>query len=247
MPTLGRVIDLPVRETADLVSSAVANAASATRRVTDEPGGVVDDWGRDPALVRRIMTLCDLRWDITIGGDQHLPRRAGALIVVNARRSALTSLFSAFAISRATDRPVRFVGRDDTTPVGALARRLGGLIDHPVEVFGALRAGELVVMSTTATRSSREVGRIDHTLVGAAVAASTRVHPAAAMSSPLVRDARIEIGPASRPPHKRRGPLVELELADRVGDEIGRLLEEMAGLDRRTPFDWLPFIGMGSD
>ena len=41
---------------------------------------------------------------------------------------------------------MRFVGRPDIAPVGALARRLGGLLDRPDEVAGALRAGELLVM-----------------------------------------------------------------------------------------------------
>ena len=51
-------------------------------------------------------------------------------IVVNTRRYALTPIFAAFAISEAVDRPVRFVGRPDTAPVGAFARRIGGLLDH---------------------------------------------------------------------------------------------------------------------
>ncbi len=240
MPEDGSVIELPLRRGGDLVSSTV-------QRVADAPAGAVDDWGRDAMLVARAATVADVRWDVTLGGDQHLPRRTGALLVVNARRWALTSLFTAFAVGRAIDRPVRFVGRDDAGVGGAVARRLGGLLDHPDEVHGALRAGELVVMSTTATSDTRRVGRIDHTLVGAAVAASVRVHPVATVSSPLVRRARVEIGPATHPPHRRRGPLIELELADRVGDDIRQLLEEMGELRTGTPLDWLPFGGLGGD
>ncbi len=240
MPDDGSVIELPVRRGRSRAGSTVERAAEA-------PAAVVDDWGRDAALVARARSIADLRWDVTVGGDQHLPRRAGALLVVNARRWALTSLFTAFAVGRAIDRPVRFVGRDDAGVTGAVARRLGGLLDHPDEAHGALRAGELVVMSTTATSDSRRVGRIDHTLVGAAVAASVRVHPVATTSSPLVRRARVEIGPATHPPRRRRGPLVELELADRVGDDIRQLLEEMGELTTGTPLDWLPFSGLGGD
>jgi hypothetical protein len=240
MPDEGSVIELPLRRGGDRVTSTVP-------RVDDTPANVVDDWGRDATLVARAMSIADLRWDVTLGGDQHLPRRTGALLVVNARRWALTSLFTAFAVGRAIDRPVRFVGRDDAGVSGAVARRLGGLLDHPDEVHGALRAGELVVMSTTATSDARDVGRIDHTLVGAAVAASVRVHPVATISSPVVRTARVEIGAATHPPRRRRGPLVELELADRVGDDIRQLLQEMGELSRGTPLDWLPFGGLGGD
>ena len=58
--------------------------------------------------------------------------------------------------------PVRFVGRPDIAPIGALARRLGGLLARPDEVAGALRAGELLVMSAPPTLHPRRVGRVDH-------------------------------------------------------------------------------------
>ena len=92
------------------------------------------------------MQLGRLRWNTVVGGARPAAGRAGALIVVNARRFALAPIFTALALTAATGRPVRFVGRPDVAPVGALARRLGGLLDRPDEVAGALRAGELVVM-----------------------------------------------------------------------------------------------------
>lgn len=249
MPSIGRVVELPVRRGADAVTKTVSDvvndAAGTARRLTEEESWEVDDWGRDPGLVRRIMTLSDIRWDVSLGGDQHLPKRAGALIVVNARRFALTSVFTSFAISRAIDRPVRFVGRGDTSPRDALARRLGGMLDHPDEVYGALRAGELVVLSATASGTPRGVGLVDHTIVGAAVAAKVKVFPGATTSTPFGRLARVEIGPAVRPPRTRRGPLVELELADRLADEIRRILYEMGDISTGTPLDWLPFTGLG--
>ena len=162
---LGRVLDLPMH-------------------LVDEPAGMVDDWGRDAGLVRSILGLAQLRWNVTVGGDQHLPRRKGALIVVNARRFALAPIFSALAISEAVDRPVRFVGRSDVAPLGPLARRIGGLLDHPDELFGALRAGELVVMGAEATTGLRDVGRVRHDLVGAATAAGVQAFPAATTSTP---------------------------------------------------------------
>jgi len=247
--TLGRVVNLPVRDTASRASAAMSRAAAdlnaSVTRLTDEQRGVVDDWGRDPGLVRDMIRASRVRWNVTIGGDQHLPRRKGALIVVNARALALAPVFSAFALSEVVDRPVRFVGRPDTAPVGAFVRRIGGLLDHPDEVAGALAAGELVIMGAAHNERSRRVGRVDHALIGAALAARVSVHPAATSSSPIGRAARLEIGTPSRSPRKRKGPLAELELADRVADDIELLLSEMGNLRTGTPLDWLPLTGLG--
>ena len=54
-------------------------------RLGDEASGMVDDWGRDPGLVRTSMQLARLRWDVSVGGDHHLPNRGGANVVVNTR------------------------------------------------------------------------------------------------------------------------------------------------------------------
>jgi hypothetical protein len=218
--TLGRVLTMPLRET-----------------------GLVDDWGRDQGLVNTMMHVARVRWDVAVGGDQYLPRGKGALIVVNARRFALSPIFAAFALTEAVDRPVRFVGRPDTAPVGAFGRRIGGLLEHPDEVAGALRGGQLVVMG--ADHAERGVGRVNHALVGAALAAGVPVFPGATSSSPFVRSARLEIGPASRSPRRRRGPLLELELADRVRFDISGLLDEFGDLRTGTPLDWLPLSGLG--
>jgi hypothetical protein len=212
-------------------------------RVSAEPTGIVDDWGRDPGLVRTVMRLAHLRWSVSVGGEQRLPRRKGGLVVVNTRRFALTPIFTALAVSEAVDRPVRFVGRPDTAPVGAFGRRIGGLLDHPDEVGGALAAGQLVVLG--AEHGERHVGLVDHAIVGAAVAAGVPVYPAATSSSPLMRAARVEIGPPSKSPRRRRGPLTELELADQVRADIELLLDELGELHTGTPLDWFPLSGLG--
>ena len=87
--------------------------------------------------------------------------------------------------------------------------------------------------------------RVDHRLVGAAVETKAPVFPAATASSPWSRSARIEIGPAARPGRRRRGPLIELELADQIEQRIQRLLDELGGAQTGTPLDWLPLSGMG--
>lgn len=249
-----RALGRTVTRTNRLLNSAVesiAGAASdgvraATRRLTDEPAGATDDWGRDPVLVRNMMLIAQLRWDVATGGDQHLPGRSGALIVVNAPRMSYSAVFAAFAISEAVDRPVRFVGRRESPISEALERRLGGLLDAPDEVAGALRANEFVVMGARPARGTRNVGVVDHAHVGAALATGTRVFPAASSSSLFGRGARVEIGPPVDPPRKRRGPLSELELADKIRDEIGGLLAEMGDIGTGTLFDWLPLSGMGA-
>lgn len=247
--TLGSVVNLPIRETAGRAGAAVNRAAAdlnaSVTRLTDESGGVVDDWGRDPGLVRGIMGLSRLRWDVTVGGDQRLPRSKGALIVVNTRRFALAPIFTAFALSEAIDRPVRFVGRPDTAPVGSFSRRIGGLLDHPDEVAGALASREIVVLGAEQEWRARRVGRVDHGIVGAAIAAGVQVFPGATSSTPVSRSARVEIGTATRPGRKRRGPLAELELADRVRADIATLLDEMGEFRTGTPLDWLPLSGLG--
>ncbi|MEL6890110.1 MAG: hypothetical protein AAFP84_00825 [Actinomycetota bacterium] len=232
---------------ADAVATPFADGLrSAARRLTEEPAGETDDWGRDAVLVRNVMFAARLRWDVSTGGDQRLPKRRGALVVVNSPRLSLAPLFTAFAISEAVDRPVRFVGRPDDDLIGAAARRLGGLLDHPDEVAGALRADELVVLGAATSRRPRQVGVVDHAIVGAALATGSRVFPAATTSHPFGRSARVEIGPAMRSPRHRRGPLGELELSDKLRVTIRSLLSEMGDIQTGTPLDWLPLSGMGS-
>jgi hypothetical protein len=234
-----RVITLPLERT---MTAARRTAASATARQVAGVGWQVDDWGRDRAMVDVATVVAGVRWRTSIGGADRLPVRAGALIVVNARRYALAAPHAALAIGQATGRPVRFVGRPDTAPIGALARRLGGLLARPDEVAGALRRGELLVMPAQPTMHPRHVGRVDHHLVGAAVATRAAVFPAAVATTPWSRSARIEIGPAVRPGRRRRGPLIELELADQVEQRIKRVLDEFGGTRTGTPLDWLPWM-----
>ena len=184
-----RVITLPVERA---TTAARQTAASAAARQVGAAVGAwsVDDWGRDPRLVEATIRLGRLRWNTLIAGTERLPARAGALIVVNARRFALSPIFTALALTGATGRAVRFVGRPDVAPVGAFVRRLGGLLERPDEVAGALRAGEVVVMGAHPEVHPRRVGRVDHRLIGAAVATRTSVFPAATASSPWGRRLR---------------------------------------------------------
>ncbi|CAN5795554.1 hypothetical protein BH20ACT4_BH20ACT4_07200 [soil metagenome] len=237
-------------ETGEPKQPADVEEGPTVRRVRPGPtasGVHVDGWGRDGVFVQRITTLANMRWHVALGGVDRLPAKAGALIVVNVRKYSLAPVFTALALGEATGRPVRFVGRPDTAPVGALLRRLGGLLEHPDEVRNALGAKELVVIGTGRELHPQRVGRIDHRLIGAAVQERVRVHPAAATSSPLSRHARVEIGTEVNAGRSRRGPLAELELADAARKRIRSLLEELGGWHSGPLFDWLPMAGMGGD
>ncbi|HEY5664484.1 MAG TPA: hypothetical protein VIS05_10655 [Ilumatobacter sp.] len=234
---LADVITLPVRSVgAQAVSVATGTARHLQSWTTDE----VDDWGRDPGFVGRVWSSSRLRWSVSVGGTRHLPKRTGALIVVNARRYALAPVFAALAIGAEIGRPVRFVGRPDVAPIGPLMQRLGGLLPIEAELEGALRAGELIVLGAAPTATNLHTGHIEHQLVGAAVAAGVRVLPAATVSAPTRRSARVELCPPVRLSRPRRGPLEELETTDHVQARIDALLDELGGPLTGTPIDWLP-------
>lgn len=235
-PRLAEIVTLPVTTARDQATAVTRGAASALWSFTATD---VDDWGRDNAFVDRVWQLSRLRWSVYVGGAEHVAPGEGALIVVNARRFALAPVFAALAIGAAVDRPVRFVGRPDTAPLGPVLQRLGALLPIEAEIEGALRAGEVVVLGTTAGATNRRAGQVDHRLVGAAVAAATRTLPAATVSVPARRNARVEIGPPVRPPRRRRGPLTELELADRLHERLDGILDGLGGTGTGTPLDWL--------
>ena len=111
----------------------------------------VDDYGRDSHLVAALSPIARLRWDVHVTGAENIPAESAALLVCNSRRYSLGAVYAALALTEACGRTVRFVGRPDTAPVGALMRRVGALLAHPAEVLGALRGGELVLISAAGT------------------------------------------------------------------------------------------------
>lgn len=221
-----------------------AGAAGTARTLREWSAGDVDDWGCDSTVVERAFMLSRLRWDITVGGLEHLPQRVGALVVVNARRGALAPVFAALALGDALGRPVRFVGRPDIAPLGPAMQRLGALLPLEAELEGALRAGQVVVLGAGHTSDNATSGAVDHHLVGAAVAARAKVLPGVTLSAPLRRAARVELGPPVRPARIRRGPLAELELADAAQRKVDDLLLELGGSLTGGMLDWVPPIGV---
>ena len=217
----------------------------ATGRLLGEPlrhwpTHSVDDYGRDPHLIEALNPFIRLRWNTTLGGVEHLPTRGGALLVCNSRRFALHAVAAAFALSQATGRPVRFVGRPDVAPFGSLMCRIGGILDRPDEVEGALRNHQLVLMSCSPTADPRHAGEVNHHLFGAAVVTKSPVFPVATLTSTVSRTARAEVGPQVRPRRGRRGPLAEIELAEQVQHHVQRMLDGLGGVQTGlAPLDWL--------
>jgi hypothetical protein len=237
---MGDVIRLPRREQPlGVATTALARAAPMRWLASWD----IDDWGRDATLARLASRILQLRWEVTIGGLDALPANGPAVIVVNTWRFRLTPWFVALALSDACERPVRFVGRPDTAPHGALARRLGGLLARPDEVAGALRDGQLLVVGLGGTLDARRVGTIDPVLLEPAGTREVPVFPAAVTASDTSRSARIEIAEAIATPRRRRGSLAEVELARRVEARVGELLAGFA--DARSPFDRLPWPLLG--
>lgn len=210
---------------------------SPVRAVDD--AAVVDEWGASRLALTIGRALARRRWQLELGGLEHLPRRGGALLVTNARSLALVPPMVALALGERLGRTVRFAGLLDVPPVSLGLRRVGGVLALPDEVESALHGGDLVVVGATgvdqplATWLGAAIGRgrhaggvpVDH--VAAARRAGVPIHPVAAVSSPLRRAARAEIAAAVRPRLDRRGPLAAAELADRVQQRLQQRLDEI--------------------
>ena len=241
---MGDVVEFPRRR----LSTPVATLQSLSRTASSRwlSAWQVDDWGRDDSLVRIVDRLTRVRWTTTTGGLELLPADGPAVVVVNTRRFHLTQWWVAGTLSGDTRRPVRFVGRSDTAPIGALARRLGGLLARPDEVGGALRDRQILVIGLSGTLDPRRVGSCDPRLLEPAVQQRVPVFPAAVAASESSRTARIEIAPSCTPPRRRRGPLGEVELARRVEARVGELLESFGGAHTGTPLDLVPWPSGGT-
>ena len=184
----------------------------------------VDDYGRDPHLVAALSPLARLRWNVNVTGAGNIPASA-ALLVCNSRRFSLGAVYAAVALTDTTGRTVRFVGRPDTAPLGALMRRLGALLAHPADVLSALRDGELVLISATGTSDPRHAGAVPFELIGQAVIAQVPVLPVSTISSRLGRTAHVAVGQPVSPRRERSGPLSHVELAEQVQHQLQRMLD----------------------
>ena len=241
---MGDVIEFPRPGLPRPVAALQSFSRTATNRLLATWD--IDDWGRDNALVRVVDRMMRVRWTTTTGGLELLPIDGPAVVVVNTRRFHLTQWLVAVTLSADIGRPVRFVGRSDTAPLGALARRLGGLLARPDEVAGALRDGQVLVLGLSGTLDARHIGSCDPRLLGPAVEHRVPVFPAAVGASDSSRTARIEIAPAVAASRRRRGPLGEVELARRIEARVREALEAFGGVHTGTQLDLLPWPSGGN-
>ena len=137
---MAQLIEFPIKAATRAGNALVQPLRSAW------PVHSVDDYGRDPHLISALAPLAKLRWDVTVGGEQHLPVRTGALLVCNTRRFSLSTVYAALALSEATGRPVRFVGRPDIAPVGPFMRRIGGMPANQANLKRLLESDEQVMV-----------------------------------------------------------------------------------------------------
>jgi hypothetical protein len=186
----------------------------------------VDEWGLDEDWVAMASAVAGLRWSVTVGGAEHVPARGGALLVVNHRPLAGSLAVAVVGLSRATGRIIRVTGIADLAPLGVVLRRLGGVVAHPQEVAGLLRAGQLpAVPSRREWRLDGRVGAVPTDLVDAAAELGAPVLPVAVLASPWSRRARVEVGSPVRI-RRRRGPLAAAELAAAARHAVQRLVDE---------------------
>jgi hypothetical protein len=185
-----------------------------------------DDWGRSRTFAYWAGRLAGLRWNVSVGGIHNLPATGAALLVCNDRLGGFNPQLTAWALSKSSRRVVRFTGVIDIAPIGPVTRKVGGLLSDQAEITGALRAGEIVLISTTPTRMGNKAGRIRVDQIEAATNLGVAIIPVAAISAPLTRSARVEVGARIRPRRTRRGPLAGSEFADATRFQIQRLLDQ---------------------
>ena len=93
---MAQLIEFPIKAATRAGNALVQPLRSAW------PVHSVDDYGRDPHLISALAPFARLRWNVSVGGQQHLPARTGALLVCNSRRYSLSSVYAALALSEAT-------------------------------------------------------------------------------------------------------------------------------------------------
>ena len=207
-------------EGADVVEATVLAHTVVSHHRGDDP------WGRSSTFSKWAGRIAGLRWSVSVGGVRHIPMTGPVLIVCNERVGGFNPLLAAWALTQECGRVVRFTGVVDIAPLGPLTRKIGGLLSNPQEVSGALRAGEIVLVSASATRLGRHAGRVDAAHIGAAARLGAPIIPVAAISAPLSRSARVEVGEIVRPRKQRSGPLLGPELAEATRLQLQRLLDQ---------------------
>lgn len=194
----------------------------------------VDAWGLDADLVDALAPLAAARWSIAVRGAANLPALGPAVVVLNRRVGMSEPFVAAEALRRESGRRLRVVGVPDVAPAGAALRRLGGVPGGPVELAGLLRQGEVAgVLLERHLRHRHFAGELDASMMGPVLELGVPVVPAIAVGWEVGRRWRVVLGRALPAP-SRRGPLAEVEWADRCRRAVQELLDE--AFPPRWPF-----------
>lgn len=186
----------------------------------------IDEWGLDPELVSTTNPVFALRWDIEVQGAEWLPTVGGAVLVFNRWSGISEPWVLARGIRQSSGRFVRTVGVPDIDGIGPFLRRFGAVLDHPDEIAGLLRAGQVVGLPTGRDLRSRGVvGSLDVRRIEPALVTGSPVVPVALAGRELGRTWRVVIGPPVEP-ERRGGPLGAVELAEVTRAVVQDLLAE---------------------
>lgn len=194
----------------------------------------VDEWGLDDDLVDMLGPLTSLRWAIAARGEENVPAEGPALVILN-RRFGLTEPFvAAEALRRTTGRHLRVVGVPDLPGVGSALRSVGGVPGGVVDLEGLLRSGEVAaVLLDRRMRHSTFAGTLDPSWMRPVLELGVPVVPAIAAGYEFARRWRVVFGRVLPSP-SRKGPLAEVEWADRCRRAVQELLDE--AFPPRWPF-----------
>lgn len=184
----------------------------------------VDAWGLDADVVALVEPALDLRWRVSVEGGEHLPGTGSALVVHNRRAGLSEPFVVARAVRAATRRHVRPVGSPDVAPLGTLLRRLGGVLDHPAEVAGLLRAGQIVAVPLGRELwSSHRAGLLRPDMLAVAVDQHVPVVPAALIGHETGRRWRVVFGP----PMELAAGRDEAPAGEAGAESVGRRVQEL--------------------
>jgi 1-acyl-sn-glycerol-3-phosphate acyltransferase len=122
-------------------------------------------------------------------------------------------------------RTARVAGIVDVAPIGAVGRRLGGILARPDEVRGVLRDGHVAVILAGAGWRGGRVGEPDRSLVAMAAEVDVPVVPLALRGRPWGRRYHAAFGEPLQV--RGPGPLAVAELADAARAAIQERLDDL--------------------
>ena len=231
-PAAGGVMANPIKTIADVVTSGACRRRhrGRARRARCATGPAATSTTGDATRRRSPVPSppAGCGGSVAVGGIEHLPRRGGALIVVNARSLALAPAVRwRWRSATLSGAPCASSGGPTSRRSDRSCQRLGGLLPIEDELEGALRAGELVLLGAAHRRRQRPHRRDRPRVDRRRCCRPGTVLPAVTLSAPLARAARVELGapvtrartrawPARRARARRRPAAPDRRAAGRV-------------------------------